>query len=286
MPNHYHWLLETPKANLSDGMRWFQGTYARRHCARHRLVGHVFQGRFKSSLIDPEDPDQFQVVSDYIHLNPVRAGLLARRGESIRLRDYRWSSYAEFLKPPTKRTSWLEFSRVAGNLGFSKDAPQVRRRYGTYLQGRALACDLGRLSREEKAQWKQVRRGWYLGSKSFRDSLLERVPELLESKRSESFGGRIVKEHNERQARTLIQASLPIVGVDNLEELKGLRKSDPRKQAVVWLVRTRTAMGDRWVSERLNAGSRTMTYRAVQRYQSARRGADKRLRRQLEDLEI
>ena len=45
-------------------------------------------------------------------------------------------------------------------------------------------------------------------------------------------------------------------------------------------------MRDRWVSEMLNAGSRTMTYRAVQRYQAARRGADKRLRRRLEDLEM
>ena len=222
MPNHFHLYLQTQDANLSRFMQALLGEFTITSNRRFRRSGHLFQGRFKSPLIDPEDPDQ----------------------------------------------------------------AQVRRRYGAYLQGRALACHFGRLSREEKAEWKQIRCGWYLGSKSFRDSLLERIPEVLESKRTESFGGRIVKEHNARQARTLIQESLPIVGVDNLEELKGLRKSDPRKQAVVWLVRTRTAMRDRWVSEMLNAGSRTMTYRAVQRYQSARRGADKRLRRRLEDLKI
>ena len=142
MPNPYHWLLETPEANLSDGMRWFQGTYARRFCARHRVVGHVFQGRFKSPLIEPEDPDQFQMVSDYIHLNPARARMLLARGERVRLREYRWSSYPLFLKAPSKRPWWLEFSRVAGNLGFEEDTPKAHRRYGG--GGRTTASSLFR----------------------------------------------------------------------------------------------------------------------------------------------
>ena len=57
MGNHYHLLLETPEPNLSDGMRWFQGTYAQRFCQRHEVVGHVYQGRYKAPLIDPEKPD-------------------------------------------------------------------------------------------------------------------------------------------------------------------------------------------------------------------------------------
>lgn len=286
MPNHYHWLLETPEANLSNGMRWFQGTYARRYCARHRVVGHVFQGRFKSPPIDPDDHEQFQVVSDYIHLNPARARMLPVRDRSVRLRDYRWSSFPQFLKVPSKRPKWLEFGRVAGNLGYDGETPQVRRRYGAYLQGRAQACHAGRMSKAEKAEWKQVRSGWYLGSTSFRDTLLERIPAILESKNAESFGGRVIKEHNERQARALIAAAIPVVGMGSLDELRDLRKSDPRKQAVVWLIKTHTAMPDRWVADILNAGTRPMLYHAVQRYRTPSRRTDKRLRRDLEKLSI
>jgi REP element-mobilizing transposase RayT len=45
MENHFHMLLETPEPNLSEGMRWLQGTYGNRYNRRHGLVGHVWQGR-------------------------------------------------------------------------------------------------------------------------------------------------------------------------------------------------------------------------------------------------
>jgi hypothetical protein len=48
MTNHYHFLLETPQANLVAGMRWFQTTWTMRFNARHHLSGHLFQGRYKS----------------------------------------------------------------------------------------------------------------------------------------------------------------------------------------------------------------------------------------------
>ena len=49
MGNHCHLLIETPEANLSSGMRWLQATHTIRHNARHRLRGHLFQGRYKAS---------------------------------------------------------------------------------------------------------------------------------------------------------------------------------------------------------------------------------------------
>ena len=49
MSNHYHFLLETPEANLVAGMRWFQTTWTMRFNTRHRLSGHLFQGRYKSA---------------------------------------------------------------------------------------------------------------------------------------------------------------------------------------------------------------------------------------------
>ena len=80
MPNHYHMVLETPEANLVVGMKWFQGTYTKRYNARNSEWGHLFQGRYKSVVIDPEETDYFCTACNYVHLNPVRAHLAENPG--------------------------------------------------------------------------------------------------------------------------------------------------------------------------------------------------------------
>ena len=76
MTNHCHFLLETPEANLIAGMRWFQTTWTMRFNARHRLSGHLFQGRYQSVVADAREGRYFAVLSDYIHLKPVRARMV------------------------------------------------------------------------------------------------------------------------------------------------------------------------------------------------------------------
>src|SRR5437867_3460666 len=51
MSNHYHLLLETPEANLVSGMKWLQGTYTQRYNSRHKVRGHLFQGRYKAVVV-------------------------------------------------------------------------------------------------------------------------------------------------------------------------------------------------------------------------------------------
>ena len=86
MSNHYHLLVETPKGNLVRGMHWFQATCTTRYNRRHGLSGHLFAGRYKSLLIDPEERGYLATVSDYIHLNPARAHLMGEKP----LGTYRW----------------------------------------------------------------------------------------------------------------------------------------------------------------------------------------------------
>lgn len=85
MPNHYHLLVETPDGNLSDAMRYLNGVYTQRFNARHKTVGHVFQGRFKSILVNQDE--YLMCLCRYIERNPVRAGLVEHPS------DYMWSSY-------------------------------------------------------------------------------------------------------------------------------------------------------------------------------------------------
>ncbi len=64
MGNHYHLVIETPEPNLVRGMTWFQTTYTARYNARHRSTGHLFAGRYKAILVDPEDGRYLEVLLD------------------------------------------------------------------------------------------------------------------------------------------------------------------------------------------------------------------------------
>ena len=82
MENHYHLLVETPRANLDDAMQRLNGTYAMRFNRHHERTGHVFQGRYGAKLIT--DDDYALTVVRYIAANPVQAGsVCSARGVAV-----------------------------------------------------------------------------------------------------------------------------------------------------------------------------------------------------------
>ncbi len=85
MSNHFHLLLETPKANLSEFMRKFNITYTGYYNRRHDRVGHLYQGRYKSVLVDKNE--YLSVLSRYIHLNPVKIKAMKKLSEPERGRS-------------------------------------------------------------------------------------------------------------------------------------------------------------------------------------------------------
>lgn len=94
MPNHAHFLLETPLGNLPDFMESFLTSYAVYFNKRHNRVGHLTQGRYGSPLV--EGDEYLLKLSRYIHLNPVSTSRWRHRPideRLARLRSYRWSSY-------------------------------------------------------------------------------------------------------------------------------------------------------------------------------------------------
>ena len=88
MSNHFHFLLETPLGNLGEFMRHFNITYTSHYNRRHKRSGHLYQGRYKSLLIDKDD--YISVVSRYIHLNPVKVGTLLKKPVTDQLK-YLWA---------------------------------------------------------------------------------------------------------------------------------------------------------------------------------------------------
>lgn len=245
MTNHYHLLVETPQANLVAGMRWFQTTYTVRFNRRHRLSGHLFQGRYKAMVVDPDEQEYFVSLSDYIHLNPVRARMISL---DERLYEFRWSSYRWYAAKKERR-EWFEAARVLGELGFD-DTAEGRRRYAERMRGRAVE----ELANRNVAGNERLRRGWCLGAASFRErmlGLLETTGEKFSKARE--IDGPVRQSHGEDEARRLLQGALAHFEIAP-GDLGKLKRNDPRKITIGRLIRARTSVPNRWIARELELG--------------------------------
>jgi len=117
MDNHYHLLIETPDANLQEGMRQLNGVYTQYINRRHQRVGHLFQGRYKAILVDKDG--YLLELCRYIVLNPVRAHMVSQPSE------YTWSSYAATCGTVTA-PSFLSLDWLLSQFAKRRDAASAR----------------------------------------------------------------------------------------------------------------------------------------------------------------
>ena len=279
LTNHYHLLLETPEANLVVGMKWLQGTYTQRFNRRHRLRGHLFQGRYKALLIDGEEPGHFLQASSYIHLNPVRAGLV--KGNQP-LRIYPWSSFPSYLASPRKRKEWVYVDRVFGELGHQKDSRGTREKYGRYMEELAKKCLEVDGKRELEEKWKSLRRGWYIGDEAYRSRLLELMGKNLEGRARESYLGHELRDHDEGQALRMLKRGLGVLGIRE-SDLEAKAKGAVEKQVLAWWLRKKTVVSRRWISENLGMGDLSRVTNAVRKVDSGKESEIRRWKMQLEE---
>ncbi len=265
LDNHFHILVETPEPNLVTGMKWLQGTYTRRFNLRHKVSGHLFQGRYKALIVDGSAPGHFATLSTYIHLNPARAGLV-KVGEE-KLRNYRWSSYPLYLTAAGDRPHWLRTDRVLGSLNLSPDTSAGRQGYQTYLEGRALELQMHQNRPEIEAEWQKIRQGWYLGGDAFRESLMGHLGTAMAGGRRESYGGDARLAHEEAAAEAMVVDGLRALGLSGTD-LAQLPKGQPEKQALAWWLRRQTTVSRAWIGERLHMGHSSRVTQAVRRVQS------------------
>jgi REP element-mobilizing transposase RayT len=145
MTNHYHLLIRTQHANLSKAMQWLGVTYTRRFNNRHSRSGHLFEGRFKSIIV--QNDAYMMQLSCYIHRNPQRAGIVKR------LADYMWSSYRAYAYGRAAPV-WLSTELILDQFPSSERHKNYREKVQKY-------------SKEEKRLWEDFRHGTFLGSKKF-----------------------------------------------------------------------------------------------------------------------
>jgi len=159
MNNHYHLLLETPQANLSQALRHLNGVYTQAFNRRHRRVGHLFQGRFKAIVIEKDV--YLLELCRYVVLNPLRAKMVKRPGA------WRWSSYrattGEDEAPP-----WLTVDWVLGQ--FARTRQRAHAEYQHFVaEGQSRRV----------TPWLQVHGQIYLGSEEFLQQQQQRVGQDL-----------------------------------------------------------------------------------------------------------
>jgi putative transposase len=108
MDNHYHLVVETPRGNILKVMHGLNSGYTGYFNRKYKRSGHLFQGRYKAIIVDKES--YLIELSRYVHLNPVRAGMVDLPEE------YTWSSYKGYLLK-TRSSEWVEYSWTLGAFG-------------------------------------------------------------------------------------------------------------------------------------------------------------------------
>jgi putative transposase len=240
MRNHFHLVLETPSANLVEGMRWLLSTYTIRLNHRHQLFGHVFSGRYKALIVDGSGSGYLKSVCDYVHLNPVRAKLLS---PEERLLAYPWSSLVWYLAAAEHRPGWVRADRLLGEHGIAGDTAAGRQEFERRMEAR-------RLEETDEEGLKVFRRGWCFGSKEFKAQMLE----IMDGKLGENHSGDLRVETAENKADRIISQELSRLRWPE-EELARRRKSDPEKLAIAGRLRRETILTIRRIAVRLHLGT-------------------------------
>ncbi len=236
MANHFHLAVETPMANLVGGMAWLQGTFANRFNRFRGERGHVFQSRYKSILIEEGRP--LLGLVNYIHLNPVRAGIVSLP----QLRAYRSSSYPKLFEK--KCPPFLCRSRFLGALEFP-DTPQGMKIYAEYLE----TVEERDPSKHDELTQKYCF-GWALASKEYRKEIKSLYAELPER---EGWQGDEVKELREGKWQRELERQLKRMR-KTVGDVEQSGKSVPWKITIARELKRTTTATNPWIANALAMG--------------------------------
>jgi len=237
MRNHYHLAIQTPEPNLVGGMQWFQATFAARFNRLRRVNGHLFQGRYKALSVEAGDP--MGSLCHYIHLNPVRAGVVTVDG----LEHWPWCSY-RWIQRPRERAEWFSPAEALAGAVNLTDTTPGHHAYGNYLEWIA-ADELV----QKKLGFSAMSKGWAVGSRDFKRGLLEEQTirkAVMELGGADAENAQYVAWENEvdRYKRRLDISGMAV----------GTKSAD-WKVAIATAMKDSTTATNRWLATHLSMGS-------------------------------
>lgn len=213
MGNHYHLLVRPEGSNLSKAMQWLGLSYSGYFNKRHRRVGPLFQGRFKSFIVD--EGEYLKRLICYIHRNPLRAGIIDR------LADYPWSSYP-CLGYGRHCMSWVQSEKVL-------------RLFGTEGDRKALREAVQNYSGEEGQLLEDLKHGIFLGGEQMAGRLMQILAGETPQERPQLRSLLKAKPVREDVAEI---ASIAGLATEEVEELRkpARRRPRPMRDLLIYLV--------------------------------------------------
>ncbi len=258
MSNHYHLALETPEGNLAAGMQWLQSTFANRFNRLRGERGPLFQGRYKSLLVEEGEP--LGQVCHYIQLNPVRAGLCTVE----QLGDYRYGSYW-YLRRPKRRPAFMAVTTPLGEAGGLADTKAGWQAYARYLSWQASEGPAGK-----NQAYVTMSKGWALGSGEFKAALVKDHAVAAATRSWEAQGAREIRALQWGAALRRALAAVRRSTQNPAEE----RKSAPWKLAVAVWMKTHTQAGNPWLCHQLHLGAPAALSRNLAHYRQHQQAGD------------
>ncbi len=159
MGNHFHLLIETSLGNLGEFMRQFNISYTSHYNRRHSRAGHLYQGRYKSVLV--EKLPYLSILSRYIHLNPIRTKTMNKKAfkeKAQYLKNYKWSSLSGYISK-RKKEEFIDYDTVLEEYGGNNNRGRFayKKRLGIDISAKLEIKDkiIGQsiLGREEFISW-------------------------------------------------------------------------------------------------------------------------------------
>ena len=249
MSNHFHLAVETPTGNLATGMQWLQATFTNRYNRVRGQAGHgsIFQGRYKALVVEAGSP--LGMVCDYIHLNPVRAGIVPVES----LAEWRWSSY-RWLRAKGDRPAWLRAETALTAAGAVEDGPAGWAAYDRFLAWQAEEGPAGK-----GPAYVSLSQGWALGTEKFRTALVKDY-DLTATARAWEVGG--ADEVRSVRCEERLQACLRALGQQPANVADDPKGAAWKVAVAAWMKRESDASNG-WLAERLRMGSPTRVSQVV-----------------------
>ena len=234
-------------------------SFTRRFNVRHRKWGRVFGDRFKAVLVEETSEHYYQMLMDYIHLNPVRARMV-RPDKEQSILDFPSSSVAGgYALSPGKRAKWLAAAEGLSAWAMA-DTTAGRRKFVERLDRRAVEeerarCGVPVMEAEIDARCSHLRRGWYWGTRAFAGRMLQKFCPAAAKTKSRAYSRTAERRaHGMQQAEEWLRKGLEAADLTP-GQLAALKGTDPRKTVLADLLWRHTTVSQSWLAEKLHLRS-------------------------------
>jgi len=214
MNNHYHLFIKTPNANISDGMHYLNSSYANWLRTKYKIVGTIFQGRYKSIIVD--ENAYALMLSAYIHLNPLRAGMVKQ------LEEYPWSSFIDYAGVRNRIIEGLDIEFILSS--FDNNLEEAKKKYVKFV--------INNIDMENPLD--NTFKGVAIGNKLFIDNIKEKIAAVGENREIKET--KVLKPYSLEDIITNVSSCFSV----HREEVLSKKRGNIYRQLALYLIKRYT----------------------------------------------